>query len=70
MNIEISLCNTKDLRMLFFTVLISVVALLLAYSMMSDKGKNTVHARKPEDTQHFAKQTVKHVAVQDTRKAA
>lgn len=56
--------------MLFFTVLVSIVALLLAYSMMSDKGKNTVHARKPEDTQHFAKQTVKHVAVQDTRKAA
>lgn len=56
--------------MLFFTVLVSVVVLLLAYAMMSDKGKNTEHARKPEQTQSYSQQTVKHVTVQESQKAA
>ncbi|NMH59241.1 hypothetical protein [Alteromonas ponticola] len=32
--------------MLFITVLFLVVLLLLAYALSTDKGKNTVHARR------------------------
>ncbi len=32
--------------MLFLTVLFAIVSLLLLYALSSDKGENTVHARR------------------------
>ncbi len=36
----------KDLKMLFITALFLVVLVLLAYALSTDKGVNTVHARR------------------------
>lgn len=53
--------------MLFIAVLFAIVLLILAYSLSSDKGKNTAHARRTNPVSTPAKvQHVAHSAKQGT----
>lgn len=56
--------------MLFLTMLFTVVLGLLAYTFTSDRGKNTVHARRTQNAGTIDVKAVKHVSVPPNSKAA
>lgn len=41
--------------MIFLTVLFFIVSFLLAFALMGDKGKHTIHARKSTPTPNISK---------------
>lgn len=50
----------RDFKMLFLSVLFVIVLFILGFALTSDKGKNTVHARKSgaaTDLSNISKET-------------
>lgn len=46
----------RDLKMLFLSILFVLVLFILGFALSSDKGKNTIHARRQAQAADMSKE--------------